>query len=38
MWSLTDKFKSFTEYKPATGCLGFVSALQLPFDLIQQLS
>ena len=38
MWSSTDNFKSFTEYKTATGCLSFVNAPQLPFDLIQQLS
>ena len=38
MWSLTDNFKSFIEYKPGTGYLGFVNAPQLPFDLIHQLS
>ena len=38
MWSSTDNFKSFTEYKPATGYLGFVNAPQLPFDSTHWLS
>ena len=27
IWSSTDNFKSFTEYKPATGCLRFANTL-----------
>ena len=37
IWSSTDNFKFFTEYKPATGYSDFVNAPQVPFDLIQQL-